>query len=144
MSEELSEKLDVLTDLFKRRLSDDLDKRKLLEEQARRIQQAEGGLFRDLQLPLVLGVAAVIDRIDRHEGEEREFALAIRDELLELLAVNGIREVPTDTGFDRATHEAAAARPEEGSEPGTVLEVWNRGYARHGWVFRPARVVVAL
>ncbi|MFI6393882.1 nucleotide exchange factor GrpE [Nonomuraea sp. NPDC050547] len=144
MSEELSEKLDVLTDLFKRRLSDDLDKRKLLEEQARRIQQAEGALFRDLQLPLVLGVATVIDRIDRHEAEEGDFALAIRDELLELLAVNGIREVPTDTAFDRATHEAAAARPEEGSEPGAILEVWNRGYARHGWVFRPARVVVAL
>ncbi|MFD9944276.1 nucleotide exchange factor GrpE [Nonomuraea sp. NPDC059023] len=143
MSEELSEKLDVLTDLFKRRLSDDLDKRKLLEEQARRIQQAEGALFRDLQLPLVLGVATVIDRIDRHEGE-KELALEIRDELLELLAANGIREVPTDAGFDRATHEAAAARPEEGSEPGTILEVWNRGYARHGWVFRPARVVVAL
>ncbi|MFI6908954.1 nucleotide exchange factor GrpE [Nonomuraea sp. NPDC050394] len=143
MSEELSEKLDVLTDLFKRRLSDDLDKRKLLEEQARRIQQAEGALFRDLQLPLVLGVATVIDRIDRREGE-KEFALEIRDELLELLAANGINEVPTDTGFDRANHEAAAARPEEGSEPGTILEVWNRGYARHGWVFRPARVVVAL
>ncbi|MFI6297039.1 nucleotide exchange factor GrpE [Nonomuraea sp. NPDC050790] len=144
MSEELSEKLDVLTDLFKRRLSDDRDKRMLLEEQARRIQQAEGGLFRDLQLPLVLGVAAVIDRIDRHPGEDREFALDIRDELIELLAVNGIREVATDSGFDRATHEAAAARPEEGVEPGTVLEVWSRGYARHGWVFRPARVVVAL
>ncbi|MFI6504637.1 nucleotide exchange factor GrpE [Nonomuraea typhae] len=143
MSADLAGKLDVLTDLFKRRLSDDLDKRKLLEEQARRIQQVEGGLFRDLQLPLVLGVAAVIDRLDRHEGEGREHSHAIRDELLDLLERNGIRQVATDKGFDPANHEAVAARAEAGHPPGTVLEVWSRGYARHGWVFRPARVVVA-
>lgn len=139
----VEEKLDYLTSLFQRRLADDKDKRKLIEEQEVRLRQAEGGLFRDLQLPLVRGIAAVIDRIDAYDGAEQEFAHLLRDELLELLEVNGIHQVPTDQGFDRTRHEAAAVREVEGAEPGTVLEVWNRGYARDTWVFRPAKVVIA-
>ncbi|MFI6323243.1 nucleotide exchange factor GrpE [Nonomuraea sp. NPDC050556] len=137
------EKLDYLINLFTRRLTDDKDKRRLIEEQEVRLRQAEGGLFRDLQLPLVRGIAAVIDRLDKYEGADPGFVQGVRDELLELLELNGIREVPTDQGFDRAQHEAAAVRAEEGAEPGSIVEVWNRGYARDTWVFRPARVVIA-
>ena len=36
-----------------------------------------------------------------------------------------------------------AQQPSEEAEPGTVLEVYQRGYRVNGAVLRPARVVVA-
>jgi molecular chaperone GrpE len=36
-----------------------------------------------------------------------------------------------------------AQQPAEGTEPGTVIEVYQRGYRLNGQVLRPARVVVA-
>ena len=40
-------------------------------------------------------------------------------------------------------HEAVAQQPVEGAEPGTVVEVYQRGYRLGEIVMRPARVVVA-
>jgi molecular chaperone GrpE len=46
--------------------------------------------------------------------------------------------------FDPAFHEAVAQQPVEGAEPGTIVEVYQRGYrVREGAVLRPARVLVA-
>ena len=36
-----------------------------------------------------------------------------------------------------------AAHAAEGAEPGTVIEVYQRGYRLDGQILRPARVVVA-
>jgi len=50
---------------------------------------------------------------------------------------------PVGEPFDPQYHEAVAQQPVEGAPPGTVVEVFQRGY-RHGeTVVRPARVVVA-
>jgi molecular chaperone GrpE len=51
---------------------------------------------------------------------------------------------PVGERFDPQHHEAVAQQPVEGAEPGTVVEVYERGYRLHdGSVLRPARVVVA-
>jgi molecular chaperone GrpE len=51
---------------------------------------------------------------------------------------------PVGERFDPQHHEAVAQQPVEGAEPGTVVEVYQRGYRLHdGSVLRPARVVVA-
>ncbi len=51
---------------------------------------------------------------------------------------------PQGERFDPQHHEAVAQHPVEGAEPGTVVEVYQRGYRlRDGLVVRPARVVVA-
>jgi molecular chaperone GrpE len=51
---------------------------------------------------------------------------------------------PLGERFDPQHHEAVAQQPVEGAEPGTVVEVYQRGYRLHdGSVLRPARVVVA-
>jgi molecular chaperone GrpE len=51
---------------------------------------------------------------------------------------------PVGERFDPQHHEAIAQQPVEGAEPGTVVEVYQRGYRLHdGSVLRPARVVVA-
>jgi molecular chaperone GrpE len=50
---------------------------------------------------------------------------------------------PEGDRFDPTFHEAIAQQPFEGAEPGTVVEVYQRGYRLGDSVLRPARVVVA-
>jgi molecular chaperone GrpE len=50
---------------------------------------------------------------------------------------------PQGERFDPQHHEAVAQQPVEGIESGTVVEVYQRGYALGDSVIRPARVVVA-
>ena len=51
---------------------------------------------------------------------------------------------PVGERFDPQHHEAVAQQPVEGTEPGTIVEVYQRGYRlRDGSILRPARVVVA-
>jgi molecular chaperone GrpE len=53
------------------------------------------------------------------------------------------RYSPEGEPFDPTLHEAVAHQPVEGYEPGTVVEVFQRGYRMGDSVVRPARVVVA-
>jgi molecular chaperone GrpE len=53
------------------------------------------------------------------------------------------RYSPEGEQFDPTLHEAVAQQPVEGYEPGTVVEVFQRGYRIGDNVVRPARVVVA-
>jgi molecular chaperone GrpE len=50
---------------------------------------------------------------------------------------------PDGEQFDPQHHEAVAQQPVEGTEPGTIIEVYQRGYRLGENVLRPARVVVA-
>ena len=80
------------------------------------------------------------------EGAEdvvKGFAI-IRDELVAALGRVGIQAYsPKGEPFDPSEHEAMASQPVEGTEPGTVAEVYQQGYRINGTVLRPARVVVA-
>ena len=56
----------------------------------------------------------------------------------------GIKELdPHGEPFDPAMHEAMAVAPSDDAEPGTVLEVFQKGYSIHDRLLRAARVVVA-
>jgi|SRR5581483_10161045 len=50
---------------------------------------------------------------------------------------------PQGEPFDPQHHEAVAQQPVDGAEPGTIVEVYQRGYRIGDAVLRPARVVVA-
>lgn len=50
---------------------------------------------------------------------------------------------PAGEPFDPQYHEAMAAQPSDTAEPGSVLQVVQRGYALNGRLLRPARVIVA-
>jgi molecular chaperone GrpE len=50
---------------------------------------------------------------------------------------------PAGERFDPTRHEAVAQHPVEGAEPGTVVEVYQRGCRLGDSVIRPARVLVA-
>jgi molecular chaperone GrpE len=50
---------------------------------------------------------------------------------------------PVGEQFDPQHHEAVAQQPVEGAEPGTIVEVYQRGYRLGDTILRPARVLVA-
>jgi molecular chaperone GrpE len=63
--------------------------------------------------------------------------------LRKALEKEGLVEIEADGRFDPHVHEAMLTQAREGTEPGTVLEVLQRGYRVGDKVVRPARVVVA-
>jgi molecular chaperone GrpE len=68
----------------------------------------------------------------------------VHADVIAALARVGIeRFSPEGERFDPQRHEAIAQQPVEGAEPGTIVEVYQRGYALGDFVIRPARVVVA-
>ena len=68
----------------------------------------------------------------------------VRTDVIEALGHVGIQPYwPEGEPFDPQYHEAVAQHPVEGVAPGTVVEVYQRGYRLGDHVLRPARVVVA-
>ena len=56
----------------------------------------------------------------------------------------GIAEVdPEGEPFDPELHEAMSMMPAPDAEPGSVVQVIQKGYALNGRLLRPARVIVA-
>jgi len=68
----------------------------------------------------------------------------VHADVIAALARVGIeRYSPKGESFDPQCHEAVAQLPVEGAQPGTIVEVYQRGYRIGENVLRPARVVVA-
>ena len=73
------------------------------------------------------------------EGSEATLKL-----LLGTLQRFGIEELdPHGEPFDPNHHEAISMQPSDDVEPGSVVTVFQKGYALNGRLLRPARVVVA-
>ncbi len=80
---------------------------------------------------------------DSEDGLAHGVILVFRG-LRETLKRNGIEPVdPKGEKFDPTEHEALSTTPVEGAEPGTVVEVMQKGYRMDGQLIRPARVVVS-
>jgi len=137
-------RLDMLADLFRRRLQDDRVKGKAIDELASQLRAAEEGHFRQVLHPLVRRLALVVDRLDGYAGADGDFVSSVRDEILDVLLDHGVRsiEVARDSDFDPRTQEAVGTEPTD-ADPGTVSRVVRRGLAHGDWVFRPAQVVVS-
>ncbi len=73
------------------------------------------------------------------EGNE-----ATMKQLIGILQRFGVEEVdPEGEPFDPELHEAMTMQPSDDVEPGSVITVFQKGYALNGRLLRPARVVVA-
>lgn len=69
---------------------------------------------------------------------------ATMKQLTSVLQRFGVEELnPEGEPFDPAVHEAMTMQPSDEQEPGSVLTVFQKGYALNGRLLRPARVVVA-
>jgi molecular chaperone GrpE len=90
---------------------------------------------------LEMGVAA-------GEKADLQSLLEGKEATLKLLAATmerfGVAELnPEGEPFDPKEHEAMTVQPSSDVEPGSVLMVFQKGYALNGRLLRPARVVVA-
>jgi molecular chaperone GrpE len=78
-----------------------------------------------------------------HEALVKGVAM-VRDELHGRLESAGVEAFdPTGEKFDPQLHEALSTRPDQGAEPGVVLETVEKGYRLNGQVLRAAKVVVS-
>jgi molecular chaperone GrpE len=94
-----------------------------------------------------------VDNLDRavavacggsNENELASGVKLVHDELIAALNRVGVELFsPEGERFDPELHEAVAQQPVDGAEPGTVVEVYQRGCRLGSSVIRPARVVVA-
>jgi molecular chaperone GrpE len=80
---------------------------------------------------------------DSEDGLAHGVLLVFRS-LRDSLARNGVEAVdPEGEKFDPLVHEALSTQPADGVEPGTVVEVMQKGYRLGEQLIRPARVVVS-
>jgi molecular chaperone GrpE len=94
-------------------------------------------------LERALEAAGIDPEGDSADGLTHGVLLVFRG-LREALTRNGIEAVdPEGERFDPTLHEALSTQPADGTEPGTVVEVLQKGYRLGDQLIRPARVVVA-
>lgn len=97
----------------------------------------------------LLAVSDSLEMAVAAEGEStvdslREGTEATLKLLLTTMERFGIDEIdPLGEPFDPSHHEAMTMQPSADAEPGSVLTVFQKGYALNGRLLRPARVVVA-
>ncbi len=104
-------------------------------------------LVKDL-LPSVDNLQRAVDHA-RKSGEESASGLLegvelVLRELHSVLSKHGVTPIEAlGQPFDPALHEAMAQVPDGSQPPGTVVEVFQRGYQLRARLLRPARVVVS-
>jgi molecular chaperone GrpE len=117
-------------------------RKRMARENAAAVDRGVTKVAREL-LPALDHLEHALKAAQGHEDVVKGFAL-VSDEIVAALGRAGIEPFsPQGEPFDPNEHEAMAALASEGAKPGTVIEVYQRGYRLNGQVLRPARVVVA-
>jgi molecular chaperone GrpE len=118
-------------------------RKRTAKEAAAAGERAKGGLIREL-LPVVDNLERALKSAHDSEQHLAEGVRLVHSELVAVLERNGVEQFdPAGESFDPEVHEALSTRTEDGSEPGVVLDVVEKGYKAGGTVLRPARVVVS-
>jgi len=130
-------------ELAKRTQADfDNYRKRMARENAAAADRGAARLAKEL-LPALDHLELALKAAESDSDVVKGFAM-VRDELLAGLGRSGIQSFsPEGERFDPNEHEAMAQRQSEDAEPGTVLEVYQRGYRVNGAMLRPARVIVA-
>ena len=118
-------------------------RKRAARDQENLVARAGERLVKEL-LPVLDDLERALEAAESHE--EAKLADGVQlvfRELRDALSREGLAEVEADGKFDPHVHEALLAQTREGAEPGTVVEVLQRGYRMGDKVVRPARVIVA-
>ncbi|HWF50541.1 MAG TPA: nucleotide exchange factor GrpE [Solirubrobacteraceae bacterium] len=103
-------------------------------------------LAREL-LPAVDNLDRAVEAAETASNGDNELASGIKLVHAELIAALNRAGVelysPEGEQFNPERHEAVAQQPVDGAEPGTIVEVYQRGCRLGDSVIRPARVLVA-
>jgi len=143
-----AEKADQYLELAQRSKADFENYRKrAARETAAAQERGIAKLAREL-LPAVDNLDRAVEAIETHSEDGSANLVSgiklVHADVVAGLARAGIeRFSPKGEQFDPQRHEAIAQQPVEGAEPGTIVEVYQRGYVLGEFVIRPARVVVA-
>jgi molecular chaperone GrpE len=118
-------------------------RKRAVREQERLVAHAHERLVREL-LPILDDLERAVEAAERHEEAQLvEGVKLVEQSLRNALRKEGLVEIETDGAFDPHVHEALLTQPSGDVEPGSVLEVVQRGYRVGDKVVRPARVIVA-
>jgi len=127
------------------RLAADFDnyrKRSVRDQQAFAARAAERLVAK--LLPVLDDLERALDAAEHHEEVKVvEGVEMTRSALANALISEGVEEIVAEGVFDPHVHEALLAQPAEGVEPGSIIQVVQRGYRLGDAVLRPARVIVA-
>ena len=138
-----SKRDEYLRDL--QRLAADFDnyRKRALRDQEALVARAHERLVFEL-LPILDDLERALDAAEVHdEATVVEGVRLVQRALQASLEREGLAEIEADGTFDPHVHEALLTQPGEGAEPGSVLQVVQKGYRLGDKVLRPARVVVA-
>jgi molecular chaperone GrpE len=118
-------------------------RKRAVRDQERLVAHAHERLVRDL-LPILDDLERALEAAERHEEAQLVDGVRLVEQALRAaLAKEGLTEIDTSGPFDPHVHEALLAQPSDEAEPGSVLDVVQRGYRLGDRVVRPARVIVA-
>jgi molecular chaperone GrpE len=117
-------------------------RKRVAREQADLTARASERLVKQL-VPLLDDLERARDAALEHGELKLEGGVRlVQRALADMLAREGLVEVPTDGAFDPHTQEALLSQPSEAPE-GAVIQVLQKGYSLGDRVLRPARVVVS-
>jgi len=139
VARERDEYLDAL-----QRLKAEFDnyRKRVARDEAERAARTAERLLSEL-VPVLDDLERALEAAAEHEEAKLEEGVSlVYRSLADLLAREGLVEVPTDGAFDPHTQEALLAQPSE-AEEGTVIQVLQKGYKLGDRVVRPARVVIS-
>lgn len=122
-------------------------RRRTLKEREEAYQFGHQALAKDL-LPAVDNLERAIDAARKSGVGDLESLLQglelVQRDLESVLARHGVTEVEAlGQPFDPSVHEALAQLPDASVSPGTVVQVYQRGYRLRDRLLRPAQVVVS-
>ena len=139
---QLTTGLDELRDLFRRRLFEDREKRRMLERLFDDLDAAKRGVLFEGMIPLVRGILLVIDRVDGFNEEGKEFVESVREELIEVLKRQGIDEVRCEGAVDPRVHDVRRVIEDGSTSADLIVEcVEKRGFQFGNHLVRPAAIV---
>ena len=118
-----------------------------LENSRTRLEKEHARLVQLVSEQLVEELLPVLDNLERAletEGDIKEGVEATRDQLVDVLAQEGLNPISSEgEAFDPAVHEALMGKPSNEHEEDTIIQTLERGYMLNGKVIRPAKVVVS-
>jgi molecular chaperone GrpE len=133
---------DLRKALLRRRADFENYRRRVERDREAVVAEAEAGILRQ-----VLGTVDNLERALAASGSDsglREgVELTLREFTTLLDSLGVVAVVPLGARFDPAFHQAMVHEPTPGFEPGTVAEVYRKGYVFKDRLLRPALVKVA-
>ena len=143
LAQAIEQRDEYLRDL--QRVAADFDnyRKRAAREQDALVARAHERLVKEL-LPILDDLERALDAAEVHdEATVVDGVRLVQRALQTALEREGLAEIDTEGPFDPHVHEALLAQPGDGAEPGSVLQVVQKGYRLGDRVLRPARVVVA-